>query len=255
MTVSSNEWFADESYWEANRTFIWTDHQIEKSGFAVSNIVKLLGMREGESILDLACGFGRHSFEFDKLGFSVTGVDLNPNFITEANEKTRNTGRAIRFIQADMREFREPESFNNVVMLYNSFGYFKDRNDDERVIRNCFDSLLPGGKILISVMGQEINKRYMPSGKDRHWWENDEVIRLQECRVDEDTNWITIKWILLKGNARQAFEYGLRLYSETDLVQLLSDAGFHDIQIYGSLSGTPYDEEAYHLVTVACKPQ
>ena len=64
----------------------------------------------------------------------------------EAKSKARETGESIRFIHADMREFVEPESYNHIVMLYNSFGYFKERKDDERVISNCFNSLLPGGK-------------------------------------------------------------------------------------------------------------
>jgi len=63
MTISSNEWFADNSYWETNRSFIWSDRRIAMSETAVDHIAKLLGMSEGESVLDLACGFGRHSFE------------------------------------------------------------------------------------------------------------------------------------------------------------------------------------------------
>lgn len=254
MPTNSHEWFADESYWEVNRTFIWTDRRIEMSGFVVGNIAKLLEMRKGESLLDLACGFGRHSFEFDKLGLSVTGIDLNPRFIEEADEKAREIGRDIRFIQADMRKFLKSNSYNYLVILYNSFGYFQEQDDDKRVIRNCFESLLPGGKILISVMGREVIKRNMNSRKQRNWWGKDGNYRLQEYTVNEDWNWATIRWILLKGNNQRSFEYGIRLYSEADLVQLLSDAGFCDIQIFGSLSGTPYDEEAHQLVTVARKP-
>lgn len=255
MTSSSNEWFADEAYWEANRTFIWTDRQIEMSGLAAGNVAKLLGMRKGESVLDLACGFGRHSFEFHKLGFPVTGVDLNSRLIEEAKLKVGETGNSIRFIRADMREYTEPYSYNYVVLLYNSFGYFKDRHDDERVIRNCFESLLPGGKMLISVMGRKILRRNMNTRKQRYWWEKDGNYRLEEFTVDEDWSWADIKWVLLKGNNQRTFEYGFRIYSEAELVQSLSVAGFCDIQVFGRLKGTPYDEEAQHLVTVSHKPK
>ncbi len=253
MLTNSVEWFADRVYWEANRSFIWSDRRIEMSGTAVSNIVKLLGMKAGESVLDLACGFGRHSLVFAEHGFDVTAVDLNPDFIEEADANTSKAGKTVRFICADMREFREPESYNNVVLLYNSFGYFKERRDDERVIRNCFDSLLPGGKILISVMGREIVRRNMNSREQRDWWEKDGVVRLEEYTVEEDWSWATIRWTLLEGNDRQTFEYGLRLYSEEEMIHLLSDAGFVNIQIYGSMKGTPYDEKAHHLVATACK--
>ena len=255
MTISSNEWFADISYWETNRSFIWSDRRIAMSETAVDHIAKLLGMSEGESVLDLACGFGRHSFEFDKLGLGVTGVDLNPGFIEEAKKKARDTGRSIRFIRADMREFREPESYSYIVILYNSFGYFKDREDDKLVIMNCFESLLPGGRMLIMAMEREIIRRSMISRKQRYWWEKDGVIRLQEYTVEEDWSWATIRWILLEGSDRHTFEYGFRLYSEEEMIQLLSDAGFDDVRSYGSLKGTPYDNEAHHLVAVAHKPE
>ena len=255
MTANSHEWFADESYWEMNRSFIWSDRRIEMSGTAVTRIMDLLGMKSGESVLDLACGFGRHSLLFAEHGLDVTGVDLNSAFIEEAKSKAIAARQNIRFVRADMREFKEPNSYGYIVLLYNSFGYFTDQEDDERVLRNSFESLLPGGKMLISVMGREINERLMSSKKDRTWWGEEGNYRLHECVMNEDRSWATIRMIILKGSDQQIFEYGVRLYSEPELVKSLTDAGFEDIQTYGSLSGSRYDDEASGLHAVAAKPQ
>ena len=253
MTETPEEWFADQSYWEENRSFIWSNQRISNSGIGAGYAMQLLGACKGESILDLACGFGRYSLEFYEKGLMVTGVDLNPKFINEANSKAIKTEAEIRFIRADMREFVEPESYNHIVMMYNSFGYFKDPMDDRRVISNCFKSLLPRGKLLISAMGREINQRHMPSGESRHWWEKDGKYRLQECLFNEESSQLSIKWILLNGSVSSTFNYDVRLYSKQDFLDLLTKVGFDDIQFYGSIKGTPYDDKAHSLIVTAQK--
>lgn len=48
---------------------------VEDTTRQVDFLVKTLGLSGGERILDLACGFGRHSLELARRGFSVIGVD------------------------------------------------------------------------------------------------------------------------------------------------------------------------------------
>lgn len=252
--MSSNDWFADRSFWADYRSHIWSERRISKSGSAVSYISQLLGMLEGESVLDLACGFGRHSIEFGKLGLSVTGVDLNPDLIDEAIQSASECGLNCRFILADMREFSEPNSFDYVVLLFNSFGYFNDQNDDKRVVSNCLRSLNPGGKLLISIMGRELLKRNMNSNLERYWREEKGVFVLEEYTVDEDWSWLVNKWITLDGPEKRSVEYGVRIYSEQEMRKLLADEGFSAIGSYGNYKGTDYDDKANHLVVVAEKP-
>ena len=42
-----------------------------------------------EKILDLACEFGRHSLEFARRGYDVTGIDITPAYIDYANEQAK----------------------------------------------------------------------------------------------------------------------------------------------------------------------
>lgn len=252
--MSSNEWFADRSFWADYRSHIWGERRISTSGSAVGYISQLLGMQDSESVLDLACGFGRHSIEFGKLGLSVTGVDLNPDLINEAIRNASEYSFNCRFILADMREFSEPSSFDYAVLLFNSFGYFRDPNDDKRVVSNCFKSLHPGGKLLISITGRKVLKRNMNSNQKRYWRENKGVFVLEEYTVDEGWSWLTIKWITLDGPEKKSVEYGFRIYNEQEMFQLLSDEGFIAIRSFGNYKGSDYDDEAKGLVVIAEKP-
>ncbi len=70
---------------------IWTlDIQdqswVEDTRRQVDFLVEKLRLRGDEKILDLACGFGRHSLELARRGFSVTGVDITPSYIEFARE-------------------------------------------------------------------------------------------------------------------------------------------------------------------------
>ena len=137
MKLPTSDWFIDKDYWKANRSFIWNKKSIEKSATYAADISKLLEIKPGESILDLACGFGRYSLPLAKLGYSVTGVDLNESFIQEASEKANEMNLNAQFDCVDMREYIKLAGFDNIIIMYNSFGYFQDTEDDKKVIQNC----------------------------------------------------------------------------------------------------------------------
>ena len=71
---------------------IWTlDIQnqswVEDTKKQVDFLVEKLELRGGEKILDLACGFGRHSLELARRGFQVTGVDITPDYVNYATKQ------------------------------------------------------------------------------------------------------------------------------------------------------------------------
>jgi SAM-dependent methyltransferase len=51
----------------------------------------------------------------------------------------------LELVQEDMRKFRRADSYDAVINLFTSFGYFEDHRDDQRVVDNVYASLRPGG--------------------------------------------------------------------------------------------------------------
>ncbi|GJL59963.1 MAG: hypothetical protein NPIRA03_28200 [Nitrospirales bacterium] len=60
-----------------------------------------------------------------------------------------------------MRQFVRPETFDLVLNMFTSFGYFDNRTDDLTVLENMFTSLQPGGVCLIDVLGKEVLVRIL----------------------------------------------------------------------------------------------
>lgn len=58
----------------------------------VDFLIDKLELKGNERILDLACGFGRHSLEFARRGYEVTGVDITPAYIRYA---AKQAGKAF----------------------------------------------------------------------------------------------------------------------------------------------------------------
>lgn len=256
MEKPASNWFDDEEYWKTNRSFIWSEKRIEMSAIAAKRISTLLMMKPGESVLDLACGFGRHSIPLAKLGFNVTGIDLNQNFIREASERANELGLATRFKCVDMRDYTNPDEFDNVIITYNSFGYFTDPEDDRKVIRNIYKSVKPGGKILLQGFTRESIVAQRTSKVLRDWFEDsDGTIRLQETSANDDLSWTTTRWILIKGSERREYTYGMRIYSTDEYIELLTSEGFANPKKYGGFSGKPYEEGKDPLVLVVEKPK
>lgn len=79
---------------------------------------------QGQHILDIPCGFGRHAVELTKRGFNVTGIDISPTFIQGLTDKINSEGLNIKAIQADILAVQLNEKFSGVLCLGNSFGYF-----------------------------------------------------------------------------------------------------------------------------------
>ena len=67
-------------------------------------------------------------------GLKVTGLDYSAHLLKKA--KTRGTGRMLRYVRGDMRALPAAwaSSFDVVLNLFTSFGFFLDPADDARVI-------------------------------------------------------------------------------------------------------------------------
>jgi SAM-dependent methyltransferase len=246
-------WFDDDTLWESVESFLFS--QFRSSAITVheaEQILTLVHPPPGAAVLDLCCGPGRHSLEFARRGFQVTGVDRTARYLATARAAATREGLTVEFVQEDMRHFHRSEAFDLALNLFSSFGYFEAMADDLRVLQHLHASLKPGGQVLLEMAGKEtLVHTFQPRIWHRHT-ERDEYL-LEERIVQEGWSWIENHWIWIRGPEHKVFTWCIRLYSGAELMSILAAAGFSAVQLYGSLAGTPYDHTAQRLVTVATK--
>jgi len=243
-------WHEQDNFWEQCAPILFPKQRWEKTQEEVTNIISLLKIELGASVLDLCCGPGRHSLELARHGFSVTGVDRTKSYLKKARKQAETEGLKVEFIQEDMRNFCKPNTFDVVINLFTSFGYFEDIKDDKKVITNVYHSLKNKGLFLIDIMGKEVLARVFC---EHNWHEVDNSIVLEECKIRKNWSWVENRWILIKDGKREENKISLRLYSAVELTALLNECGFNRIDVYGDLTGEPYDHTAKRLILVAHK--
>ena len=59
---------------------------VEETKNEVDFLIDQLKLQGNEKILDLACGYGRHSLELARRGYDVTGIDITSEYIEYATE-------------------------------------------------------------------------------------------------------------------------------------------------------------------------
>jgi SAM-dependent methyltransferase len=244
------QWYENENFWNTFAPMMFNQKRLGETGAEVDQIIKLSGIRKGAKVLDLCCGFGRHSLELASRGYNITGVDLNEEYLAKASKLAKAKGLNIRFIRDDMRRFCLLDSFDAAINMFTAFGYFENPAEDRHVLTNMYCSLRKGGTLIIDVMGKEIIARIF---REREWYEENGRIFLQEHKIRQDWSWIDNRWIVLENGRRKEFEFGHRLYSAAELTGLLKNCGFSSVRIYGDFTGADYDHNAKRLIAVARK--
>jgi SAM-dependent methyltransferase len=133
---NSENWFStwfDTPYYH----ILYKNRNDEEAQTFMDNITHYLNMPENGTILDLACGKGRHSIYLNKLGYQVTGVDLSENSIAIAQESSNET---LQFKTHDMREPMN-ETYDAVFNLFTSFGYFDTHEDNIKTLKAIKESI------------------------------------------------------------------------------------------------------------------
>ena len=144
----THEWFA--SWFDSPYYPMLYRHrnEIEARDF-LNRLHDFLQLPQDGTILDLACGQGRHSRTLHALGYRVVGVDLSPASIAVARELA-SPGQ--HFEIADMRTFDLAQTFDAVFNLFTSFGYFSNEDDNVRVLSCVHRHLKTDGVFVLDYL-------------------------------------------------------------------------------------------------------
>ncbi|KAL2911588.1 hypothetical protein HK105_208927 [Polyrhizophydium stewartii] len=181
-------------------------------------------------ILDLCCGQGRHSLHLVKEypHLYVHGHDQSSYLISLAQERAsfQSVTTQTFFTVGDCRQIPYPDAtFDLVLLLGNSFGFFSDEDSDRAVLAEVARVLMPGGRLVLDLTDGE----YMRNNfSERGWeWADDTTFVCRERQLSADRLRLISREIITvasKGVVRDQF-YQERLYSRAELHGLMIEAG------------------------------
>ena len=118
----------------------------------IDRLIQHLSLPPRATLLDLACGKGRHSIHFAQNNLLVTGLDLSPQSIHYAQQFEKEN---LSFFTHDMRLPFRVNYFDAVMNLFTSFGYFEKESDNLKTIESAALSMKPGALLVIDFMNSK----------------------------------------------------------------------------------------------------
>jgi SAM-dependent methyltransferase len=224
----------------------------ERTPVEVDQIEALLQLRPPRRILDLPCGQGRHAIELARRGYQVTGVDVSPYMLGVARERADASGVRARWLAGDMREALPGETFDVVLNLFTSFGYFDDEADDRRAVRAAASMLAPGGQFLLEV----INGQWIVSNfQERQWFTVGQLAVMERRSLDVPTRRMVVERTVSSTDGDETSVHAVRLYSGSAVKTMLDAAGFSRVELYGDWGGAALTPESLRVLAVGSMPQ
>ena len=219
----------------------------------VRAIIDLIALAKDEPLLDLGCGAGRHLLALHEAGFSrLVGIDLSQELLDVAAKRLATIGaEGLELVRADMRESPYVERFATVLSLFTSFGYFEDEVEDRTVLAAVNRALRRGGTFLIDTLNRGSVIAHLVTKEERTL--SGRTLRI-ERRVSKDRRRVEkTTHVFEEGEERRTFHESVRMYTRDELDRMLRDAGFVNVDCYGSLVGEPLSPQSKRLVLVAEK--
>lgn len=230
-----------------------------------------LDLRRGDEVLDIACATGRHAVQLAKRGYRVTGLDLNKDYLAQAENRAVQARTAIETVAEDMRELPRlgQARFDAAVIMYSSFGYFPDHADNLRVIEGVAHVLKPGGRFLLDVINRDwFVRNYWPSdyapGDDyfvtRDFQETNGQVLLHENVFRPLAS--TLSWSVSSAPAAAdaectetgiSFTLTYRMYSVHEVAAMIDAAGLRLTAVFGDYERSPFALTSPRILCAAAR--
>ncbi len=108
-----------------------------------------------ENLLDFGCGTGAHVQYFDRLGFNVFGVDIDPTAILKCREQVPHRENFLRVSPSTPSLSDIDFGVKYDVVLANQVLYYLNQDDCQKVIDIMYETMNPGGMLAVTMMSRQ----------------------------------------------------------------------------------------------------
>jgi len=232
MKQTHNSWFEtwfDTSYYHT----LYKNRNFEEAKSFMNALTSSLNLKKNAHILDVACGRGRHAIYLNKLGYKVTGIDLSPNNIDFAKQYETST---LDFKVHDMCKPMNT-TYDALVNLFTSFGYFENDEDNLRAIKTMKENLKDDGLGVIDFLN--IHKTI--KNLKKHEVKKIDGIEFKISKSIENS--YIIKTIQFEDEGKSfEFEEKLKCLDLDTFKKYFQKAGLRLLKFYGDYSLNSYDK-------------
>jgi SAM-dependent methyltransferase len=223
---------------------VYAHRNEEEAQQLVQLVLTYIPLDKNSKIIDLCCGQGRHAYLFAREGFKVYGFDLSRKLLQVAkykNEKNQNTF----FVQADMRFLPVAHSFDLLLNLFTSFGYFQTDEENKSVFFQFYQALKSGGNYVFDYF----NSSYIVNHLQRFQKEQIGDLVVEQERYIESSR--VEKIIKLKRHGKQSTFYeSVKLYTPDQIFNMMEETNLDVNYIFGDYNGSPLTKDSERIIII-----
>lgn len=213
----------------------------------VQLILTYINLDKNAKIIDLCCGQGRHAFLFAQEGFEVYGFDLSRTLLQVAKYKTDQSNNTF-FIQADMRYLPAMHSFDLLLNLFTSFGYFETDIENKTVFQQFHQALKTGGYFVFDYF----HTPYILANLERYKSEQIGDLTVEQERFIEGSR--VQKIIRLNRQGKQSTFYeSVKMYKPDQIIKMMEETSLSVRYIFGDYKGSPLSEDSERIIIIGQK--
>lgn len=218
----------------------------ERSRQETSAILALLGLPLGARVLDVPCGWGRHTSLLTAAGLRATGADLSWPLLARAREAGL---RSLACADIALLPFADGV-FDAVLDLFTSVGLFDDDDREVAALSELRRVLASGGRLLLETAHRDdVARGFAP--RDRLTLANGTRVRIRR-RFDPLTGIAEERWRWrTPGGEEGKSAHRIRVYTAGEVEALLRRAGFEVLEVLGNWDGAPFDLRSPRMIVRA----
>ena len=204
------------------------------------------------TVLDVGCGPGRYLDALGQSGRRVLGLDLSWALLEEA---AKLPGLDSRLVRGDMRRLPFAGGvFSTAISMFTSFGYFGSQEAHVELLSEISRVVRPRGRLILDYLNAPVVRNNLVP-ESRRVVEGYEVYEKRFVRADSGGEWVVKELVIQDSDGAEVERYHeeVSLYERDELLSLLKQSEWREIQSLGDYSGAPWSPDSSRLMVVAEK--
>jgi len=243
MSEWFKDWFASEEYLN-----VYSHRNKDDAEALLKLILNNISIPPNASILDSACGNGRHSESLSKLGYNVIGFDLSKTLLQIAQKNKLINNSKVKYFCSDIRNISLKKSFDVILNLFTSFGYFKSDEENFKIVEFASKNMINRGYFVFDYL----NPKYVENNLIEYSEKNIDTKKIIERRKIQNGR-VEKEIEIMDDKFKHRYFESVQLYSFQEILTIFKEFGFHAIKKFGNYGRDIYDENSSERMIIIFK--
>ncbi len=221
----------------------------ERTQREIDFLVDALALAPNARVLDVGCGFGRHTIELGRLNYRALGIDPAAAMIEAARARAVEAGVEVEFQQVAGEEFAIAGQFDAALCLFTTLGQVAadSRADNRGLLAAVANALKADGLFALELPQKQ---RTLDALKASDRFGNDRNYTEVQRSYDAAADLVTEQFQIVTPSNAQTYRLRYRLYSQEDVTTMLTAAGLRIVQRYAGYAKAELTEDSSTMLLI-----